>query len=215
MSLEQALVNGGRIRVFGRDATIECRNIGILKLTSGRIVACDPFLVYDAKPFEDPITPGEYPVRLSIAHWGSDQWCIVAATILFAPRKKPLEWWTATTTEPGSSRCVRQGNVTSVVRLYDMIVDYGCASFMDADTAAFLDQKLKKSPDFVSGLAEMMQANSNSWAMPMLNARRGLNLAIFSSGAGDGGYYSYWGFGRGQEPVCLATDFGVLNEQAV
>src|SRR5262245_22234861 len=101
MSLEKALVNGARLRVFGRHAVIECQQVGKPFLPSGRIVACDPFLVYDADPFEVTVKPGRYPVRLSIAHLGTDQ-RIAAATIAFAPRKKPHEWWMAMTANPRS-----------------------------------------------------------------------------------------------------------------
>src|SRR5262249_18701040 len=158
MSLERALTDGARLRVFGANATIECRRIGKLLLATGRIVACDPFMVYDAEPFEDIVKPGAYPVILSIAHLGSDQ-RIAAATITFAPRKKPSEWWMAMTANPQSSRCTRRGNVVTIERVSDVIVDYGCASFMDAAVARRLTQRLNKDADYVLRLAEPMRTN--------------------------------------------------------
>lgn len=210
MSLEKALENGARLHVFGHNAVIECRQIGKLKLASGRIVACDPFLVYDAEPFEEEVKAGEYPVRLSIAHMDDSDQRVVAATIAFAPRKKPREWWTAATVKPGSSKLIMRGNVVTVERVYDLIVDYGCASFMDVQAASLLTQKIEKDPDFVYALAKLMREN---WAMPVLDSKPGLNLAMFSSGAGDGGYYSYWGYDRTGEPVCLTINFGLLLEE--
>jgi Protein of unknown function (DUF4241) len=215
MSLEQALVNGSRVRVFGNKAVIECRQIGKLYLPTGSIVACDPFLVYDADPFEDNVTPGLYPVRLSIAHFGSD-YQIAAATIVFSPRSKPREWWMAMTANPRSSRLTRRGNVVSIEKLSDVIVDYGCASFMDARAATWLTRKLAKDENCIHRLAEQMRWNfvpTREWAMPVLDAKRGLNLAMF--GIGDGGYFCYWGFdGRnGTAPLCLTIDFGVVREQ--
>lgn len=219
MSLEQALVNGARLSVFGGHAVIECRPIGKLFLPSGRIVACDPFLVYDADPFERKVKPGRYPVRLSIAHLGTDQ-RIAAATIAFAPRKKPREWWMAMTPNPRTSRCIRRGNIVSIERVSDLIVDYGCASFMDAEAARRLNQKWAKDGDYIYRLAELMRPNygdTREWAMPILDPKKGLNLAMFSSGVGDGGYFSYWGYDKShdgtREPVCLTIDFGVLPEE--
>src|SRR5262245_37434918 len=183
MSLEQALVNGSRLHVFGKKAVIECRQIGKLLLPSGSIVACDPFLVYDADPFEETVTPGLYPVRLSIAHFGSDR-RIAAATIAFSPRRKPREWWMAMTANPRSSRLTRRGNIVFIERVSDTIVDYACASFMDAQAARWLTRKLAKDDNYMYRLAEQMRPNyapTREWAMPVLDAKKRLNLAMFSS----------------------------------
>jgi hypothetical protein len=37
------------------------------------------------------------------------------------------------------------------------------------------------------------------------------NVAIFSSGWGDGMYSTYWGLDAGDRPVCLVTDFQVVD----
>ena len=52
--------------------------------------------------------------------------------------------------------------------------------------------------------------NTREWAIVTLDQSTGLNLAMFSSGGGDGAYYSYWGFAGDDEIVCLTTDFEVL-----
>src|SRR4051812_33817582 len=69
---------------------------------------------------------------------------IAAATIFFAPRKKPREWWMAMTANPKSSRIRQRENVFFVERVSEVMVDYGCASFMDAKTAKWLDRRMVK-----------------------------------------------------------------------
>ncbi|HIK11257.1 MAG TPA: DUF4241 domain-containing protein [Oscillatoriaceae cyanobacterium M33_DOE_052] len=39
------------------------------------------------------------------------------------------------------------------------------------------------------------------------------NLIAFSSGLGDGGYPSFWGYGASNQPVCLVTDFGIFAHE--
>jgi hypothetical protein len=54
--------------------------------------------------------------------------------------------------------------------------------------------------------------NTREWAIVTLDPTTGLNVAMFSSGIGDGSYYSYWGCTDDSELVCLTTDFGILKE---
>ncbi len=212
MYLEKALKNGAKLETSQGQVIIQCHRIGELELPTGKVVACDPFLVYDSEPFEQEIEPGKYPIVLSIARYRSGDERIALATIQF-DEKKPKKWITATTARPGSRRYTTRGNVTTVEGIYDYIVDYACGSFMDAQAATFLDSRLQADPDFMYGVAEKMRensANTREWAIVTLDPSTGLNLAMFSSGGGDGAYYSYWGIAGEDEIVCLTTDFQIL-----
>lgn len=37
-------------------------------------------------------------------------------------------------------------------------------------------------------------------------------MLLFASGWGDGTYSSYWGYAADDSPVCLLTDFGVVDD---
>ena len=45
----------------------------------------------------------------------------------------------------------------------------------------------------------------------LLDPSTGANMIAFESGWGDGRYASYWGLDRDGAPVCLLTDFEVVN----
>lgn len=213
MSLEQALENNAELDVYGEKAVVDLRLLGEIFLPTGRIVACDPFMVYNSEPFEQKVKPGRYPLTLSIAHFSTDQ-RIVLATIHFSV-EKPKTWITATTARPGSRRFTTFDNLTTVEGVYNFIVDYGCASYMDMQAASVLTERLKQDQDYIYGLAKNMHENyidTREWAIVVLDSTTDLNVAMFSSGVGDGSYYSYWGCTDNDEIVCLTTDFGVFKE---
>ncbi len=219
MYLEEALENGAKLKTVQGEVIVESRLIGELYLPTGRVVACDPFLVYDTEPFDQEVEPGKYPLTLSIAHYEEGDQRIALATIHFR-EEKPKSWTTATTSTPGSRRYRTRGNVTTVEGIYNYIVDYGCGSFMDAQAAVFLTERLRADPDYMYGLAEQMRENlapTREWAIVTLEPNTGLNLGIFSSGGGDGDYYSYWGIAGDDEDdeiVCLTTDFEIFAEDS-
>jgi hypothetical protein len=54
-----------------------------------------------------------------------------------------------------------------------------------------------------------------SWANTCLNLTTKANIICFSTGLGDGGYTSYFGFGANGNVVCLVTDFGVFGDEEI
>ena len=49
------------------------------------------------------------------------------------------------------------------------------------------------------------------WANTRISPTSNLNVVSFSSGWGDGGYPSYFGYDKHENPVALVTDFGLLE----
>lgn len=60
---------------------------------------------------------------------------------------------------------------------------------------------------------EMKQADMYrvGWSNVLLDQQTGANMIAFESGWGDGRYASYWGLDHDGSPVCLLTDFEVVN----
>lgn len=211
MYLDEALEDGFKIKTPSGDATIEILYIGDLVLSSGQIVASDPFLISGTAPFEDSVEPGKYPIILSIAHIEEDE-RIALATVQFSKRK-PERWRMATTAKPSSRRYTEYGQVTIVEGIYDHIVDYGCSSFADFELASWIAQKMAENDAYIYKLTERMQENyrnTREWAVVHPNPASELDIALFSSGGGDGSYHSFWGL-AGEETVCLTTDFQMFE----
>ena len=48
-------------------------NIGKLNVESGKLIACDPIVMHDAKPFSQTFPVGQFPVQLAIAKVNDDE----------------------------------------------------------------------------------------------------------------------------------------------
>ncbi|NTF43571.1 DUF4241 domain-containing protein [Rhizobium rhizogenes] len=188
-----------------RSITVLC--IGNVELTSGRIVASDPLVEPERSALVRTVTPGEYPVTLFEA-FGR----IAAASMRFA-EGKPVRWELAVI--PGQDINSLKGD-----EFFGYPVDAGLGCYMDADTYALIQEREKqvqaeKSTSDINYyddvLAPELGANKDDYAMHRpISGKRG-NVAIFSSGWGDGFYPVFWGLDAGGRPLVLFTDFGVTE----
>ena len=74
---------------------------------------------------------------------------------------------------------------------------------------------MRRRDDYFEEIAAAMEPNyihTRDWANFLIGSS-GLNVAVFSSGVGDGLYESLWGLDANDEPACLVTDFGLLPEE--
>jgi hypothetical protein len=182
---------------------IERREIGRLRLPSGRIVAADAMVEPTLPAFDRAVEPGEYPVHLAIAHFrkGGDQ-RIAAAWLVFG--SNAIARWVPTRLDATARRQPKPGEPAAYG------VDSGTGSFLSPEAAASMTAQL--SDEFAERVAEQMHAtyvHTREWAMVELPGQ--LNLALFSSGLGDGAYASFWGLDADDKPVVLLTDFGLLD----
>lgn len=67
-----ALRTGPARQLDGRTATLSVRPLGLLRVPSSRLGACDPFVNLDS-PIVVPIPPGEYPVSVTVADVSQEQ----------------------------------------------------------------------------------------------------------------------------------------------
>jgi hypothetical protein len=105
-------------------------------------------------------------------------------------------------------------------------VDSGVGSFMDEATRAAFAEHLAdyyrahpRGNYYTDVLEDEFKRSSadpadpedaGSWTFHLLRGGE-MNLAIFSSGLGDGHFESHWGLTRGGEPTFLVTDFNLLG----
>jgi Protein of unknown function (DUF4241) len=193
---------------------VERREIGQLVVPTGRLVACDPLVFPETRPFRKLVPAGRYPVVLSIAHipppkgnGPPDQ--RIACAMLCLGRRVPRRWQMA----------VKTGQRLRGLKpdeFYGYPVDSGTGCFMDLKAAGALDRRMRDDPDYFERLikaAKAVYVHTRDWADFQLEAETGLNVVFFSSGFGDGTYPSYWGYDGAGGLACLVTDFRVLTRE--
>lgn len=198
---EAAFIKGSTHRV--KDATVNFYGItiGKLKIVSGTIVACDPGHIDEyGIPFTQVFPKGEYPVQLAIANVENEE-AIAFARINFSDA--PVERWELALQE-GQSPLPVGGN-----KMHGYSVDLGVGMFADQEASKAVDKT--KLTDLDAELyLEMDKHYHNGWRYTMHHFGQH-NLAVFSSGFGDGYYGSYIGFDAQGSPCRLVTDFNVVN----
>jgi hypothetical protein len=186
---------------------IKTITIGELELPTGRIVAADPLVQADRPAFARTVKPGRYPVRLYAAEGR-----IALAELRFAPGK-PARWEIATL--PGQNAAELKGD-----EIFGYAVDAGLGCYMDATAYPLIQARealVKKQAGtddinyYDDVLATELAGNADDYALHRPMADSPVNVAIFSSGWGDGFYPAFWGLDTSGEPLVLLTEFYVLE----
>jgi hypothetical protein len=203
--LTQALVAGKTLRDEYRTYKVSLVDAAPLVLTTGKIVACDPFTAWNPSPFARTVRKGRYPVTLSIAKIGKDT-RVGLAMVRF--RKGDVAGWEMATKRGQTIAKLKPGHS------YGYGVDAGAGCF--ADAAAFANLELIDRIERENGgdegwLLPRVQQRffADNWAAAVLDAKTKANVVLFASGWGDGFYTSWWGLSKRRDVVCLVTDFGV------
>jgi hypothetical protein len=188
-------------------ATHELINLGKINLESGKIVACDPYNMRDAVSFPYHVPPGKYDVELFAFELPDMGERIAYARILFRPGER--------VTSIELARCTNPMNHA---------VDSGLSSFMDEVTRAEFSKTFEKfyedHPDgnyytdinqaeFKKSAKATSPGDDGNYAMHFLPGSE-LNVAMFSSGRGDGFYNSYWARNQYGKIIALITDFKII-----
>ncbi|MBS0249995.1 MAG: DUF4241 domain-containing protein [Proteobacteria bacterium] len=186
--------------------------LGKLKIVSGRIAACDPFVSIDSRaPFSEPVPNGTFLVRLAIAEGGLNDGRVAFARIDFSPA--PAVKWQMAVTE-GQDASTLAGH-----EIFGYPVDAGTGAFYDPKSAEALTSILKSNPDAWEEWQAKGEANGQTAHLKpnfflMLPAGE-TNVAMFASGWGDGFYASYFGYDKDGRVVALITDFAIIDWEKV
>lgn len=188
---------------------IEEQPLGLLNLTTGKIVANDPLCFYETEPFEKTVKPGRYPVILYVQHIEDDR-RVAFAEIRFT-EKLPVGFELALIKGQDSEKL-------SEDEYYGYGVDSGTGGFMDELTCNEFVTLIEATDDGM--LPELEKALSDSYVYTYSTANYTLpgtdnNLTVFSSGYGDGCYPSYWGYDENGGLCCLITDFETIDEEDI
>lgn len=196
--LDAAFAPGYLAEVEGRRVTFEARRIGALKVTSGGIVACDPFLCDDAEPFVRPVPNGEFPLVLAVARLGPGHERVALARIAFS--SEPVAAWEKAVTFAEESAPVSE-------EMAGYPVDSGTGAFMDAVAWTRYHAEMR-GPEGAQRVASILTRMANEpWLLP---GEEGGGIAFFRAGWGDGRYASYWGLDAAGDVAALVTDFQLV-----
>lgn len=198
--------------------TISTHQIGELVLTSGRIVACDPLIVPDTRyHLKKTVEPGRYPVIISIADFQPIGDSRVACAMMRISDAPAVRWEVAFINEPDT-------NQTNDRTWYGVDAATGC--FVDCDAAEVIEDLVSSKvvyPEkdefemFCDRVIAEMEKNSfgnypltAGWANMKVSDDTEANIIAFSSGWGDGGYSSFWGYDASGDLASLVTDFALF-----
>ena len=185
--------------------TLRLRDAGHLLVTSGRVVACDPFTSPETEPFTRVAPTGRHAVVLSVAHFeDGDQ--RVAGAMLRLGDGQPARWEMALLAAEELAE-LAEGE------MFGYGVDSGTGCFMDEEAAQALARKMDEDESYSDELIDEMEktyVHTWSWANVGLGDG-GANLVAFSTGVGDGLYASYFGLDAEGRPVSLVTDFSLFE----
>ena len=222
--------------------TISTHQIAELILTSGKLLAWDLFMTPDDDYFfKKSLTPGRYPVVISVANFHPSGEKRIACAMVLISKRQTVRWELAAVNNP---------DMESNEDIDHYGVDSGTGSFMDIDAAKILAPLVweesssdgqatstsgfegfvlnpafgevgiplnDKFEEFCDKVRAEMEKNSignhggASWADMKVSADTEANVVTFSAGWGDGGYASFWGYDALGNLTCLVTDFDLFS----
>jgi hypothetical protein len=182
--------------------------IGELVLLSGKLVAGDPLTLLGCQPFTVNITPGRYPVTLSIAQFQKNNDRRVAYAMVSIYETNVVKWQMATLPNEKLSS-LKKGEI------FGYGVDSGTGSFMDEVVVEILDDSIyiDQEKSLLEQLEEALEKNSSptwTWANFLVDESTQANVIAFSSGWGDGIYATYFGYDVNNRLVKIITDFDLF-----
>ena len=199
---ETAFIKGTIQNVNGTNVALYGVTIGKLKVSSGRIIACDPMHIDEyGRPFTQLFPRGEFPVQLSIAKFDKAEE-VAFARINFSDR--PVVKWAFALLE-GQSQ-IPLGSE----KIYGYSTDAGVGVFIDDAAYKALDFKATVYNMNGTVYQEMDKHYRNDWRYAVYNFGNH-DLAAFTSGEGDGYYATYIGYDANGQPCRLVTDFRLFD----
>lgn len=200
-----------------QDVTITTYRIGEIILTSGNLLAWDLLMIPDERySLKKALEPGRYPVVVSVAEFRPVGDTRIACAMLRVSEEPAVRWEPAAFNEP---------DINQTEELFSYGVDSGTGSFMDVDVARALARleweeagghdRFEEFCDQI--LAEMGRhcfgaRGTAAWADVRVDESTEANVITFSSGWGDGGYASFWGYDAAGKLTGLVTDFALFSE---
>lgn len=183
--------------------------VGELVLGSGAVVACDPIVfAFGFAALDVTLSPGRYPVALSIAHFENGDQRVAFARIV-AGEGVPVTWEMVTI---GSFDM----NSLDPDEIVGYPVDSGTGCFADPEALEAFGRAIDADSGYLDTLiAALEKSYIDTWSWVNWVLPSGHNLVAFSSGGGDGVYATYAGRDSSGQLVALVTDFQMIDSDGL
>lgn len=189
---------------FGR-MQIEKIEAGKLKLSTGRVIATDPILMYDDESYSEHVNPNTYAVYIYVGKSENRKKQSVAAELRFNDNDT-VKWEMALF--KGESA---KGFAHDEFMGYEVENGLGC--FMDESVMEILDTMSEEELDtYEKSVKDAVRENECSCANIVIDKKTGQNIIVFASGWNEGTFPTYYGFDKNNKLTRLVTDFMVIEK---
>lgn len=184
--------------------------LGDMELPSGRLSIADPFSLHDADtPIVLEIPPGRHQVDLAVADTGKRGMRVALARLRFS--ENPTVRWSMAL-KPGQD----PSKITLANEFFPFAVDAGTGAFLDSGSVAWLQAlPFEKKDALDTGLQKRGDSKAQELGMPyqlaLIEKIGPGDVAMFSSGWGDGYYGSWVGYDSEDHPTMVIIDFAVID----
>ena len=160
---------------------------GRLSLPSGRVVA-DGAMIGETEPFPDVAAPGDYPIFVTVGRLPNNPYDQVAFASLVVSDAPTVSW----------------------VDRPPIAVDGGSAGFTSAEGSAFL-AKLGVDGNLATVDTAFDSLMAHDDIVTEVPISDGLDMALFATGYGDGGYPVHVGLDANGKPTRFVIDFAIVH----
>lgn len=189
---------------FGR-MQIERIEAGKLKLSTGRIIATDPILMYDDESYSEHVKPGTYPVNIYVGKTKNRKKQTVASELRFSDNDA-VKWEMALLKGESAKGFAHD-------EFMGFEVENGLGCFMDESVMEILDVMSEEELDkYEKNVRDAVKNSECSCADMIIDKKTGRNIVIFASGWNEGTFPTYYGFDKDNKLARLVTDFMVIEK---
>lgn len=191
---------------LGNHESVTVQKLADINFPTGIIIAADPLALFDTEPFEKKILPGKYPVFLYIHHLENEDKRVTAAETRLK-ETLPVRF------EMALCKDQKLDELKAPDEFYGYAVDTGTGSFMDKQTCEQFERILNEKKGVIPEIDKELDRTyiyTYSTAVYTVPDTKN-NLAIFSTGYGDGCYASYWGYDSLGDVCCLISEFQTID----
>lgn len=179
-----------------------------LKITSGKVVAADPFVSTDQQPLALDVPAGAFPVRLAVLQGSMGRGRVAFARVDIAD--KPIVRWEA------AKPIDMQRDAENPDGTWGVTVDSGVAAFFDQEAGQATSDAIAADETFFDSWLERGQNagyrdKGASGAFRLAVDVGPGNVVAFDSGWGEGTYTVYAGYDAIGALAALLIDFDILD----